>query len=364
MAATSATLSVNDAGRVMAAEIEEQPAMLSRIVAERSSDLLRIGAQLAERPPAHVVLLGRGTSQHALWAAKYLIESRLGWLCSFAAPSLLTSYGTFVGGPDTLVLAASQSGASPDLVDCALAARRQGAKVVALTNVAGSPLAEASHVALDLGAGPELAVAATKSYTAQLLHIALLVAGAAGQDLGGLDGLGDAAASALDNRESVDEVAASLSGARRLVTVGRGLSLGSAKEGALKLMETNYIAALAFSGADVMHGPLALLDDETPTIAIVPPGRAGEDLAPSLRALAATGSPITAVGSRSALGRLRSAINAEGALRAIPLPNGIDEALSPVIEILPLQLLALHTAVRRGLDPDQPRRLNKVTRTS
>jgi glucosamine--fructose-6-phosphate aminotransferase (isomerizing) len=215
---------------------------------------------------------------------------------------------------------------------------------VAVTNAAGSPLAEAAEFAVELGAGDERAVAATKTYTAQLLALYLLLGG----DPGPAAALPDAAARTLAGAPHVYEAAARYRFATRIVTTGRGYSYPTAREGALKLMETCYLSAHAFSTADLLHGPVAMLDREVPVIAVVSPGRGGDAARPVVARLRETGADVLVVGPGGGL----------------PVAGaGLPERLLPVLEILPLQQLAWRLARDRGIDPDSPRGLSKVTRT-
>jgi glucosamine--fructose-6-phosphate aminotransferase (isomerizing) len=222
-------------------------------------------------------------------------------------------------------------------------ARSCGATTVAVTNSAGSPLDSAAEFAVALGAGPELAVAATKSYTAELLALYLLLGGPAEA----ARALPEAAEQTLAGAPAAYSAAARYRFANRLVTTGRGYSYPSACEGALKLMETSYLSAHAFSAADLLHGPIAMLDSAVPVIAVVSPGRGGAAARPVVARLRETGADVLVVGSGE-----------------LPIASaGLPEELLPVLEILPLQQLAWRLAIDRGGDPDRPRGLSKETHT-
>ncbi len=239
---------------------------------------------LRDKAPRAVLLTARGTSDHAALYAKYLLEIGLGLPCGLTSTSTLTVYEATPDLRDVLWISISQSGGSPDLVESTAAARRAGAITLAVTNNPASPLAQAAEHHLDVHAGPELAVAATKSYTAQLLTLWLLVTTWRGGDLApakALPGFLEQAVSATD----VPDVAARYRFVDRLVVTARGYSYPTAREAALKLMETSYLSAQAFSAADLMHGPLAMVDADRPVIAVVPQGRGGEAMAPVLDAL-------------------------------------------------------------------------------
>lgn len=332
-------------GELMAAEITEQPSVLRTLLADGAPQISAAAEQIRRRSPRFVVLAARGTSDHAALYGKYLAEIRMGLPAGLASPSSMTVYGARPDLSDVLFIAVSQSGGSPDLVDSLVAAGDCGAFTVAVTNNDASSLASAAQVRIDVGAGVERAVAATKTYTAELLALYLL--------LGGADGAARAAPlpDALELTLAGDAAAAAgrYRFADRLVTTARGYSYATAREAALKLMETSYLSAQAFSGADLLHGPLAMVDAGVPVIAVVSPGRGGEAMRPVVERLRKLGSDVLVVG---------------GSDGDLPVAGaGIEEALQPVLEIGPLQQLAWRLALDRGADPDRPRGLSKVTET-
>jgi len=334
-------------GGLMAAEIAEQPAVLARLLAVPEA-LLEVGARIAAARPRFVLIAARGTSDHAALYAKYLAEVRLELPVGLASPSALTVYGATPDMRDVVFIAVSQSGRSPDLVDSVSIARARGALSVAVTNDLGSPLAQAAEHAVGIDAGAERAVAATKTYTAELLALHLLLSGPEGAREAAP--LPDAAAATL-GRTSDQQLAAQaarLRDTQRIVVTARGYSYATAREAALKLMETSYLSAQAFSGADLLHGPLAMIDETVPVIAVSAPGRGGEAMRPVLERLTALHADTMLVG-------------ADGDLPIAA--DGVPEHLLPVLEILPLQRLAWRVALDRGLDPDRPRGLSKITQT-
>jgi glucosamine--fructose-6-phosphate aminotransferase (isomerizing) len=334
-------------GEIMAAEIAEQPAVLAGLLA-RAPEVAEVAAAVAGRAPRFVLVAGRGTSDIAALYAKYLIEIRQGLPVGQVSPSTMTVYGVRPDLTDVLFLAVSQSGGSPDMVESTTVARACGATTVVVTNSGGSELAGAAEFTVELGAGPERAVTATKSYTAELLALYLLLAGGAdpADPAAAAAALPEAAAQTLDGAPAVHAAAARYRFANRIVLTGRGYSYPTACEGALKLMETSYLAAHAFSTADLLHGPVAMLDSAVPLIAVVSPGRGGEAARPVVARLRAAGIDVLVVGDD------------------LPVAAaGVPEELLPVLEILPLQQLAWRLAVDRGGDPDRPRGLSKVTRT-
>jgi glucosamine--fructose-6-phosphate aminotransferase (isomerizing) len=342
------------AGRLTAAEIAEQPQVWRRLISDDADDIAAAASRIADRAPRFVLLAGRGTSNHAALYAKYLIEITHALPAGVVSPSTTTVYGARPDLRDVLYIAVSQSGGSPDLVQSMEVARQQGALALAVTNNPGSALASAAEIHVDVLAGQERSVAATKSYTAELLALYLLLERARGGDGRHAAALPELGQEMLAFDDLVRAVAERYRFAQRLITTGRGYSYATACEAALKLMETCYLSAQAFSGAEIMHGPLAAVDPLVPVLAVVPDGAGGRAMMPVLSRLAERNADVFGIGTAEALELLTGGIT---------LPGGVPEELSPLLEILPLQQLALHLAIGRGADPDQPRGLQKVTET-
>lgn len=341
-------------GTLMAAEIAEQPHVLQRLLDDGLADARGVADVLRERAPRFVILAARGTSDHAALYAKYLLEVRLGLPCGLASPSTMTGYGARPRLAEVLVVAVSQSGGSPDLVETMSVARECGATTLAVTNAPGSNLATAAELHLDVRAGSERAVAATKSYGAELLALYLLVDAWAGGSASAAAKLPAAASRLVARRPEVADLAQLYRFASRMVLTGRGYAYPTAREAAIKLMETGYLAANAFSGADLLHGPLAMIDPEYPVVAVVPDGVGARAMKPVLQRVRERGADLLVVGGAESV---------PAGTRAFRLPDGLDEEVHPIIDILPMQWLALEVAVARGLDPDSPRGLSKVTET-
>lgn len=343
----------------MAAEVAEQPAVLARLLAEGTAPIADAARLVAERSPRFVLLAARGTSDHAALYAKYLVEVRLGLPAGLVSPSTMTVYGTRPDFRDVLMIAVSQSGGSPDLLGSLTAARECGATTVAVTNAADSELARAADAHIDVLAGTEKAVAATKSYTAELLALLLLVEGIR---IDGKDAsetarqLPELAQEALSHPDAVAEAAARYRFAQRIVTTARGFSYPTAREAALKLMETSYLSAQPFSGADLLHGPMAMVDETVPVVAVLSHGEGGRAMQPVLERLAHARADVLRVG-----GPVPAPPDGSPA-QHLPVPN-VPDHLQPVLDVLPLQQLALRLALDRGSDPDAPRGLSKITRT-
>ncbi|WP_329613965.1 SIS domain-containing protein [Streptomyces brevispora] len=342
-------------GRIMSGEMAEQPAVLRRILDQGAPAIRAVAAEIAARRPRFVLLTARGTSDNAALYAKYLIEITLGLPCGLASMSTTTAYGAKPDLKDVLVITVSQSGGSPDLVASAKAAREAGAVTLAVTNNPDSPLAAVSEYHIDVLAGPEKALPATKTYTASLLSLYLFVEGLRGGDGAAAVILPELAEAILARRDEVKALASRYRFAERMVITSRGYGYPTAKEAALKLMETSYIPALSYSGADLLHGPLAMVDNISPVIAVVTDGRGGEALQPVLDRLRGRGADLFVVGPKAQVA---------AASAGFVLPTaGVAEEVQPILEILPLQMLAYEVTIARGQDPDAPRALAKVTET-
>lgn len=321
-------------GSWMRREIEEQPVMIARLADRR--DLDDVGDSWRRRTPRRVQLLARGTSGHAALYAKTLIETTLNLPVALVSPSSTTLLGASPWGPGDLIISISQSGESPDLIACLRSAVALGADTIALTNSPESTLARVAAQVVDLDAGPELSVAATKSYTGSVMVLARLVAAVAEEEWD-FGSLAEAAASALDGPVPGLDL---LSGARAVVVLGRAFSTPTAREAALKLMETCALPALSFSSAEFLHGPIAALAPDVPVLW----ARSGTELpdavAELLERCAAAGAPV------------------------VEAPRAdVDPRLSAIVDIIPFQRLALAESLRRGLDPDRPDSLAKATLT-
>jgi glucosamine--fructose-6-phosphate aminotransferase (isomerizing) len=338
-------------------ELYEQPAVVTRLVAEEFDHASQLATDMRRRGVQYVMVAGRGTSDNAGVYGKYLFAAMNKTPVAMATPSLFSIYHTPPRFGDALVLGISQSGQSPDIVSVLAEARRQGTLTAAFTNDSGSPLAQQADHVLALHAGPELSVAATKTYTAQLAAVALLNVALSDDPslLSALQAVPEAMQSALDLAPQVARVAERYRYTDRLVVLGRGYNLATAQEIALKLKETNYIAAESYSPADFIHGPTAMVDENCPVMVVAPSGALLTELQETIRLVAQRGGEILVLSDDEATlsdGRL-----------GLRLPGGVPEWLSPLVAVLPGQLLALHMVLERGRDPDRPRGLSKVTLT-
>lgn len=340
-------------------EIAEQPESLRHLLTHGASEVEAIGHALRARAVRHVVIAARGSSDNAARYAQYVFGAFNRLTVTLATPSLFTRYLSPPRMDDALVVGISQSGESPDLVAVVEEGRRQGCATLAITNAAGSPLTEVADHTLLLRAGPERSVAATKTYTAQLLALAMLSA-AVGDDARRreeLQAVPSHVAAALDVDDgAINAAAAALEDAGHGVVIGRGFNYATAFEISLKAKELAYVAVEPYSAADFQHGPIALIDTGFAAIVVNVAGAVSQEVEELLRAITARGArPVV-------LSNLDSSLSL--ALAPLRLPVGIPEWLSPIAAVVPGQLLAFHLSRHRGFDPDQPRGLSKVTRTT
>jgi glucosamine--fructose-6-phosphate aminotransferase (isomerizing) len=333
-------------------EIHEQPAAIARALTDAAPAVRALVEAAKGRDVRYLVLAARGTSDNAATYAQYLFQIVCGLPVALAAPSVHTLYDATVDYRGALVIGVSQSGAGEDIVEVVARARAAGALTAAITNTDDSLLARTAEHVLLCHAGIERAVAATKTYTTSLALFAALAAEWSGSDelTRGLERLPDVASdllAALAGR--VEPVASTLLHAERILTVARGLHLPTAIESALKIAETTSTATQAFSSADLLHGPIASVAVRTPCLLFLPRGRTEAMMGDVAEKLSARGARVLRLAPHE--------------MADLPLADPGTELLSPLVDIVPAQLLAYHLTVQRGLDPDNPRGLTKVTVT-
>jgi len=339
-------------------EILEQPQVIARLIAEESSRIARIAAELEQRDIQYVLIAARGTSDNVATYGKYLFATMLQLPVALAAPSLYTLYHqpprTSKGA---LVIGISQSGESPDIVAVLDEARQQGAITLAITNEPDSPLAQSAQHIIACHAGKELSVAATKTYTAQLTALALLVAHWSGhpENRSQIQLLPEAAEKTLGLRETVRQRAERYRYMEACVVLGRGYNYGTAHEIAIKIKELSYLLMDSYSPADFKHGPIAVIEQGFPVILVAPSGQVFADMLSLAKELAEKGAELIAISDR------KEALDI--AVTPLRLPVALPEWLSPIVTVIPGQLLAHDLTVARGYDPDHPRGLLKVTLT-
>lgn len=338
-------------------EIFEQPAIIRQFLATEAATIAALGQQLTQQPVRYVMIAARGSSDNAARYAQYLFGALNRLTVALATPSLFTLYERPPQISDALVVGISQSGQSPDIVGVLAEARQQGAPTIAITNAADSPLARAADHCIALHAGNERSVAATKTYTAQLVALACLALSLApaNTDAAALDALPAAIEQALQAESYAIAAAERLAAANRCVVLGRGFNYATTYEIALKIKELTYIVAEPYSSADFQHGPIAIVEPGFPVVLIAVGATVRQELIELRDRLRERGATLVVLGDDEALRHPDDVW--------LPVPSGLPEWLSPCVAVVVGQLLALHLARARGFDPDQPRALRKVTLT-
>lgn len=337
-------------------EIAEQPAVTARLLAEAARDVDRVGRRLARA--RHLTFAARGSSDNAATYGKYLFESLAGIVTSSAAPSLVTRYRTpprYAGGA---VVGISQSGASPDVAAVVAAARKKRALTIAITNRPSSSLARSAEHTIALRCGPERAIAATKTYTASCVVLALLAsatAAARGNDAVAFDGLVAAIEEAVARERDAGRLARRIGTGRALVVLGRGFAYAAALEAALKIKELARVWAEPYSSADFAHGPRTLLERGTPVLVVAARGAVEAEARSMVTAMRRRGARVYVITNDVRL--------AAGADDAVLLERALPEVLAPIALAVVAQHVAAHVARRHGRDPERPAGLSKVTRT-
>jgi glutamine---fructose-6-phosphate transaminase (isomerizing) len=340
----------------MIQEITEQPVVLERTIQAERVKLQKLGEFLRGREIDLIVLVARGSSDNAALFGRYLLEVTTGIPVSLSAPSVYTLYNAKLNLKRSLVIGVSQSGEGTDINTVLESAKASGAFTIGITNEADSSMATIADETLLIHAGREKSVAATKTYTGQMLHFYMLAATLADEkNKIAFDKIPHFAAQALQLRHQVEQLVERYVFMENCVVVGRGMNYGNSYELALKLMETCYVVAERFSSADFFHGPLAIVERRFPAILFAPNGvtkQSSLDLLKRLEELHADSLTIT---NDDEIASLSS--------RHLMMPKEIDEFLSPIPFILPAQLFAALLSQAKGIDADAPRSLSKVTKT-
>src|SRR5476651_580286 len=342
----------------MLEEIRQQPEALARTLSGELRRVEEFKRLVEKQRPRLIVLVARGTSDNAALFGRYLLEITTGIPVSLAAPSITTLYGAPLDYRETLVVAISQAVESTDTNLVLEGARRQGALTLGITNESGSALARiAEHVFL-VRAGREKSVAATKTYTGQMLMMYLLAyALGGGVRIADLERLPDVVERTLQMEPEIDALSERYRFMRHAVVVGRGLNYSNAFEFALKLMETSYVIAERFSSADFLHGPIAMVEPNFPAFLFAPSGPTWTSMQEMLEKLRGLKAETVVITDR----RNPAAANLAG--RVISVPARIPELYTPIPYIIPAQLFTAALAAEKNLDADRPRTLSKVTRT-
>ena len=334
----------------MAREMAEQPARLRDLIGRSDAIADRVRT-LAPAPLSGITIVARGSSDHAAVYGRYLLEAATGKPVSLAAPSLHTLYGVDVAYHGQLVIAVSQSGATPEIVRTLRALQDGGGRGLAITNDPASALAKTADEAVDLAMGFERAVPATKTVTGQLMTFAIIASalGKAPFTRAELDAVPQHVQAVLDDPQPASEAAGALLDATQLLVVARGYLFAAALETALKIKETSYLLADGYSAADLRHGPIAAVTRGLPVIALRVAGPALADVASLVEELRARHANVLVIGNGPGVD--------------VSLPDGTPEPLAPVAAVVRGQQLAYELALRLGYDPDTPEGLTKVTRT-
>lgn len=339
-------------GQIMESEICQTPDVFSKII---SSNLISepLTSLLEDSEIHSILVLARGTSDNAAHFFKYLVETKLGLPCGLTSPSSISIYNSKLKYEKTLVVAISQSGKSTDLVEFAKAAKNSGAKLVSITNDSSSPLAKTADFHISLQAGPEIAVAATKSYSAQLLISYLLVMAWASKKPA-IDKLVSEAESVLAARGKIADLAKSIDLSRQLVVLGRGFAYPNAKEAALKIQETCKVSVHGMSTADYLHGPISSLDPNAQVILLAPCCMPKNSISEAVEKIRLITKHIYWIGNGS-----------EPSIGEVKLGGSScsDEITSSIVDAMILQELSRNLSVAIGLNPDAPVGLSKVTLT-
>jgi glucosamine--fructose-6-phosphate aminotransferase (isomerizing) len=339
-------------------EIFEQPSVLEGLLIKRMGVVQDIAEEINKAAIKYIFLAARGTSDNAGLYAKYLWGAFNQLPIALAAPSLFSLYAKPPSLQDAFVVAISQSGQSPDIVSVVTEGKRQGVPTLAITNDPGSPLARAADYILDLECGPEIAVAATKTYTASLLSIAMLSVALKGDKelLIELKRVPEFIQQVLGMDMEIQEIAERYRYMQQCVVLGRGYNYATAFEWSLKLKELAYIVAAPYSSSDFRHGPMAILSHGFPVFVVAHTGEVFNDMMDLLSVLIEEREiELLAISNEPRLlGIARTQIHT---------PANIPEWISPIVSIVPAQLFSYHLTQAKGLDTESPRGLRKVTRT-
>lgn len=339
----------------MRSELGESPDLLERLLTGAAGSVDALARAVRERDIDVALIAARGTSDHAALYGQYILGARNEIVVAPAAPSLVSVYGAVPRLRNALVVGISQSGRSPDVVSVLDAYRRAGSLTVAITNDPASELAQAAEHLIELEAGPERAVAATKTYLAEVAILAMLSAALSGDESSGaeLRTLPAAMRAALEQEERVASLAAAWVREEDCAVLARGFHYATAREWALKLKELAHVLADPYSGADFQHGPIGLVHEGFPILAVATSGPAFDGMVELLGRVHAVGARLLVMSDRTAELDFGETV----ALPAVP------EWLSPLVAIIPAQLFAYHLARSKGLDTEAPRNLSKVTMT-
>jgi glucosamine--fructose-6-phosphate aminotransferase (isomerizing) len=339
-------------------EILEQPDRLADLLKSQKALVAEIAAEIKKRDVSYVMLAARGTSDNAGRYANYLLGGRNGLALALATPSLFTYYQTPPRLKNALVIGISQSGQSPDIVSVLAEGKKQGCLTLAITNEPDSPLAKTADFVLAIFAGAEKAVAATKTYTTELMVLAMLSAALDGSAAtwDELSGVAAWIRTAIQQDQAIASAAQRYRYMQQCVVLGRGFNYCTAFEWALKLKELTYVEAEPYSSADFMHGPIAMVNGGFPILAVVPQGKVyGSMIEPLQQMKGELKAELVVISNE------KQALDL--AQMPISIPADVPEWLTPLVSIVPAQLFAYHLTTIKGYNPEHPRTIHKVTET-
>jgi glucosamine--fructose-6-phosphate aminotransferase (isomerizing) len=341
---------------LMLKEIEQQPEVLARTLKEETAKILRFGKFLSSREIHLIILVARGSSDNAALFGRYLLEITGRIPVSLAASSVHTLYRSRLRMNHTLVVGVSQSGEGTDINWVLQNSKKHGAYTIGITNEARSSMAKLVDEVFLIRAGKERSVAATKTYTGQLLMFYLLAAALqGGKGLEKLQRIPELAAESLELKPHIASMVERYRFMNRCIVVGRGLNYANAYELAIKLMETCYVVSERFSSADFLHGPVAMVEQDFPVILFAPPGKTFKDIFKLARQLKELKAETIVISSEPSVLKWAS--------RVVKIGRRIGDFISPIPYIIPGQIFAAMLAEVKGLSPDKPRSLKKVTQT-
>ena len=338
-------------------EIHQQPDLIGKLVSEPSNSILNLADQIHARGIKQVVIAARGTSDNAGRYAQYILGAHNRLVVTLATPSLFTIYQQPPDLSNTLVVGISQSGKSPDIVSVLEEGNKQDALTVAVTNYQDSDLGQAAKIVMALGAGEEVSLAASKTYTSQLTCLALLSAALnpSEQFQQDLAQLPQQVAETFVLEEHICNLVERYRYMTQCAVIGRGFNYASAFEFSLKMKELTYTIAEPYSSADFLHGPVALVDFGFPVFVIAPSGKMSPEMKSTIREVQKRDAEVIIISDHPEILSLSE--------HNLVLPGGVPEWLSPITAIIPAQMFAMYLADTRGIDVDNPRGLKKVTET-
>ncbi len=342
---------------ILEKEIYQQPEVLEKLITRHGEAIGELAETLRKNPPRFVLIAARGTSDHAAIYSKYLFTGINGIPAGLAMPSLHTLYRVSPDMRDGLVIGISQSGQTPDVRAVLEAAQNQGVPTISITNAKDAPISSIADHTILLEAEEEKSVAASKTFTSQLTAVAMLAAYYSGdakriEELNSIPGY---IQTALEQRPVAKKIAERFSKKNHVAIVGRGFNHCTSQEIALKIKELAYMIAQPYSAADFRHGPIAMLETGFPVLAIAMRGQALSDMEDMIESIRWTDADLTIMTNVDWLDKYSEDI--------IRLPEDLPDWLSPIVCTVPGQLLALHLSLAKGIDPDNPRGLKKVTLT-